>query len=361
MSNVALFGGNNLPAFAKKAELSDMAKALAGGGGNTGKRISIKGGVFRLMSSGKEVAAIDERYMDVVIAKAAPKVFRIYHAAAYDGETASAPDCWSSDGDVPDKTVKNAQGDTCATCPQNIAGSGKGESRACRYQQRLAVVLADDMEGDVLQLPLPATSVFGKEEGEKRPLQAYARWLIAQNVNPDMVVTRMRFDTNAESPKLTFKAMRWLTEEEYATVTEQGNTDDAVKAVTLSVGQMDGAKPKLALEGAAPKGKAKPADDEEDEAPAPKPKAKAKPAPADDEDEAPAPKPKAKAKAAPVADDEDEAPAPAPKAKAKPAPVADDEDDEVAAPTVRKSAAKEQPAPTGKKSLADVVGEWDDE
>lgn len=345
MSNITLFGGDNLPAFAKKAELSDMAKALAGGGGNTGKRISIKGGVFRLMSSGKEVAAIDERYMDVVIAKAAPKVFRIYHAAAYDGETASAPDCWSSDGDVPDKAVKNAQGDTCATCPQNIAGSGKGESRACRYQQRLAVVLADDMEGDVLQLPLPATSVFGKEDGEKRPLQAYARWLIAQNVNPDMVVTRMRFDTTAESPKLTFKAMRWLTEDEYATVTEQGATDDAIKAVTLSVGQMDGAKPKLALEGEAPKAKAK-----------------ATPAPADDEDEEPAPKPKAKAKAkpAPVADDEDEAPAPAPKAKAKAAPVEDDED-EVPAPTVRKSAAKEAPAPTGKKSLADVVGEWDDE
>lgn len=345
MSNITLFGGDNLPAFAKKAELSDMAKALAGGGGNTGKRISIKGGVFRLMSSGKEVAAIDERYMDVVIAKAAPKVFRIYHAAAYDGETASAPDCWSSDGDVPDKAVKNAQGDTCATCPQNIAGSGKGESRACRYQQRLAVVLADDMEGDVLQLPLPATSVFGKEDGEKRPLQAYARWLIAQNVNPDMVVTRMRFDTTAESPKLTFKAMRWLTEDEYATVTEQGATDDAIKAVTLSVGQMDGAKPKLALEGEAPKAKAK-----------------ATPAPADDEDEEPAPKPKAKAKAkpAPVADDEDEAPAPAPKAKAKAAPVEDDED-EVPAPTVRKSAAKEAPVPTGKKSLADVVGEWDDE
>lgn len=345
MSNITLFGGDNLPAFAKKAELSDMAKALAGGGGNTGKRISIKGGVFRLMSSGKEVAAIDERYMDVVIAKAAPKVFRIYHATEYDGETASAPDCWSSDGDVPDKGVKNAQGETCATCPQNIAGSGKGESRACRYQQRLAVVLADDMEGDVLQLPLPATSVFGKEDGEKRPLQAYARWLIAQNVNPDMVVTRMRFDTTAESPKLTFKAMRWLTEDEYATVTEQGNTDDAVKAVTLSVGQMDGAKPKLALEGEAPKAKAKPA-----------------PAPADDEDEEPAPKPKAKAKAkpAPVADDEDEAPAPAPKTKAKPAPVEDDED-EVPAPTVRKSAAKETPSPTGKKSLADVVGEWDDE
>ena len=345
MSNITLFGGDNLPAFAKKAELSDMAKALAGGGGNTGKRISIKGGVFRLMSSGKEVAAIDERYMDVVIAKAAPKVFRIYHATAYDGETATPPDCWSSDGDTPDKAVKEPQGDTCATCPQNIAGSGKGESRACRYQQRLAVVLADDMEGDVLQLPLPATSVFGKEDGEKRPLQAYARWLIAQNVNPDMVVTRMRFDTTAESPKLTFKAMRWLTEDEYAAVTEQGNTDDAIKAVTLSVGQMDGAKPKLALEGEAPKAKAK-----------------ATPAPADDEDEEPAPKPKAKAKAkpAPAADDEDEAPAPAPKAKAKPAPVADDED-EVPAPTVRKSAAKDQPAPTGKKSLADVVGEWDDE
>jgi len=61
VSNITLFNGENLPAFAKRGELSETAKALMGSGGNGGKRISIKGGVFHLMVNGKEVTAIDER------------------------------------------------------------------------------------------------------------------------------------------------------------------------------------------------------------------------------------------------------------------------------------------------------------
>lgn len=313
MSNVAVFNPSKLPAFARTGALSDVAKALAGGGVSAGKRISIKGGVFRLLSGGKEVAAIDERFLDVVIVKAAPKVARTFYAKAYDGETAMAPDCWSNDGDKPDAKSKSPQADTCASCPQNVAGSGNGQSRACRYQQRLAVVLANDVEGDVMQLALPATSIFGKEDGENRPLQAYARWLVAQSVDPSMVVTRMKFDTKAEAPKLFFKAMRWLTDEEYEASSKQGDTDDANKAIVLNVASQDG-KPADALKGPAPKAKA------------------------------------------PVIEDEDEAPAPAPKAKAK-APVITDEDEE---PTVRKEEKKPSAVP-GKKSLADVVGAWDDE
>ena len=326
MSNVALFNPAQLPAFARSGELSDIAKALAGNGGGGGKRISIKGGVFRLMSAGKEVAAIDERFLDVVIVKAAPKVSRIFYMAKYDGETAAQPDCWSPDGDKPDAKSANKQSATCESCPQNIAGSGNGQSRACRYQQRLAVVLANNIEGDVMQLALPATSIFGKEDGENRPLQAYARWLVAQSVDPSMVVTRMKFDTKAEAPKLHFKAMRWLTDDEFTEAGEQGKTDDAIKAVTMSVGATDGAKPADALQGAKPTAKAA-----------------AKPAPE------------------PEAEDEEDAPAPAPKAakKAKAAPVAEEADDE-AEPEVRKAEKKPSAVP-GKKSLADVVGGWDDE
>jgi len=173
MSNVALFGGSNVPAFVKsRGELSAVAKALAGGSGAAGgKRISIKGGVFRLMSSGKEVAAIDERYLDVVIVNAAPKVSRTFYMASYDADKVSAPDCWSADGVTPAADANNKQSDKCDTCPQNIQGSGNGNSRACRYSQRMAVVLANDIEGDVLQLTLPATSIFGKEDGENRPLK----------------------------------------------------------------------------------------------------------------------------------------------------------------------------------------------
>jgi len=194
VSNVTIFSQDAVPAFVKnRTGLSAVAKALAGsGGGDGGKRISIKGGVFRLYSAGKEVAAIEERYLDVVIVAAAPDIGRVFYMKSYDGES-NAPDCWSSDGKKPSADASNKQAATCADCAQNVAGSGQNNSRACRFQQRVAVVLANDMEGDVLQLTLPAKSIFGKEEGDNRPLQAYARFLLAQTpnpVDPSEVVTR---------------------------------------------------------------------------------------------------------------------------------------------------------------------------
>jgi hypothetical protein len=327
MSNVALFNPGQVPAFARKGELSEMAKALAGSGGG-GFRVSIKGGVFRLVNNGKEITAIDDRHLDVVLVKAAPKVARVFYAKAYDSESVSGPDCWSPDGDKPSADAANKQASRCAECPKNIAGSGQGQSRACRYQQRVAVVLENDMGGNVMQLALPATSIFGKAEGDNRPLQEYARWLVAQNINPETVVTRMRFDTKSESPKLFFKAQRWLSDDEYATIEEQAASDDALKAVTMTVAKMDNAVSKPAELGG-------------------KPPAKAKPAPApvveEDEDEAPPPPPP-KAK-------------PAAKAKPAPAPVVEDEPEE---PVVRQEAPK-KPAAPAKGALADMVSDWDDE
>jgi hypothetical protein len=273
MSNVAVFNPSAAPAFVKaRGELSAVAKALAGGVGGGGKRISIKGGVFRLVAGGKEVAAIEERYLDVVVVNSAPKVSRVFYMAKYEADKIVAPECWSQDGDKPASEVETPQATTCAECTQNIAGSGNGNSRACRYQQRLAVVLANDMGGDVLQLTLPATSIFGKEEGDNRPLQAYARWLVAQNIDPTEVVTRMRFDTKSESPKLLFKTMRYLTDDEYPTCTEKGLSVEAKQAVTMTVAKMDkvatvsepvqGSKPKAAVKKAvAPEPVAEEADE----------------------------------------------------------------------------------------------------
>jgi len=323
MSNVSLFNPSQVPAFARNAELSETTLALAGGNGVSGvKRVSIKGGVFRLMSAGKEIAAIDERHLDVIIVKAAPKVSRVFYAASYDKDAAAAaPDCTSADGEKPDAGVKNKQSATCAQCAQNIAGSGTGQSRACRYQQRLAVVLANNPDGDVMQVTLPAASIFGKEEGGKRPLQAYARYMAAQTppVNLDTIVTRMKFDTKAESPKLVFEAARWLTDDEYTSAQEQAKSSDAAKAVSATPAALDGvpAAP-LALEGKRPAPKAAPEPEaEEEEAPAPAPKAK-------------------KAKAAPVVDESEE-------------------------PEVRKPEAKETAVPAKKSKLADLVADWDDE
>ena len=87
MTSIVTFDPAQLPAFAKRRSgKSAMAKALTGGGEAGGKRISIKGGVFRLMSAGKEIANIEDRHLDVVMVNAAAKVNRIFYAAAYDSE-----------------------------------------------------------------------------------------------------------------------------------------------------------------------------------------------------------------------------------------------------------------------------------
>jgi len=314
MSNVALFNPSQAPAFAQSGELSETSRALLGGAlGNTTKRISIKGGVFRLVAGGKEMASIDERHLDVIIIKAAPKVSRVYYAKSYDAENITGPDCWSNDGETPDATANAKQAASCMTCKNNVAGSGQGNSRACRYQQRLAVVLADNPD-DVLQLTLPATSVFGKEDGDKRALQAYVRHLALASppVNVEMVVTRMKFDTKAESPKLLFSPMRWLTQVEYELGKAKGNTKEAEAAVNMTVAQADGVKSKpLALAGTPLVVEA-------------------------DIEEVPVPKAAKKPRVEPIAEADEE-------------------------PEVRKETAKPSAVPAKKSKLADIVSDWDDE
>ena len=255
MGEIAKFNPAQTPAFARKGELSTLAKSLAGGGVGGGvKRISIKGGVFRLMADGKEITSIDDRHLDVVIVNAAPKISRTYYEGTYEEGVSKAPDCWSADGDKPDPTAENPQASDCASCPMNVKGSGQGESKACRFSQRLAVVLANDIGGDVMQLTLAATSIFGKEEGDKRPLQAYARYLAAQNISPETLVTRLRFDTKAAVPKLFFQPVRWLEDDEFEIVAEKGQSASAKQAITMTVAKAT-EKP-LQLEGSKPKAKA---------------------------------------------------------------------------------------------------------
>ena len=267
------FNPAQLPAFAKTVEISELARSLSGGGsGNFGKRISVKGGVFRLMSGSDEVAAIEDRHLDVVIVQAAPKISRTYYAGSYEEGASKAPDCWSADGEKPDASAKDPQSSNCASCPQNAKGSGQGDSRACRFSQRLAVVLANDVGGDVMQLTLSATSIFGKEEGDKRPLQAYARYLAAQSISPETVVTRLRFDTKAAVPKLFFQPMRWLEQEEFDIVKEKSESTEAKQAVTMTVSQSAGTK-KASPALAAPKEEAESFDEPEKRKVTPKPSA----------------------------------------------------------------------------------------
>jgi len=259
MSNDLAMLDSMLPSYLKELELDDATKALMGGGGGGIKRISIKGGVWRMMVNGKEIAKNEDRSMNVVIAAAAPKVSRTFYMKQYsEGGDVSAPDCWSADGETPDAKAANPQAKRCVDCPQNVKGSGQGDSRACRYSQRLAVVLANDLKGDVFQLTLPAASIFGEGAPGKWPLQTYAKMIGSKGIPITAVVTEMRFDTDSATPKLTFKPVRVLESAEHQIVIEQGKSDSAKKAITMTVADADGVKNK-AVALSAPVVEAKPA------------------------------------------------------------------------------------------------------
>jgi hypothetical protein len=256
-TDLTLSLSNDLPDYLKEAGLDDMTKALAG---NTGtKRISIRGGVFRMMVNGEEIAKNENRSMNIVIVNGATKVARSFYAGKYVAGEASHPDCWSNDGDKPDASIEFPQNSACEGCPQNIKGSGQGDSRACRYQQRLAVVLADDVEGDVFQLVLPAKSIFGRGDNDKMPFQQYAKYVGSQGKSLTTLVTEMRMDSDSDTPKLTFKPVRFLSREEWVVAKEKGDSPAAKSAVIQTPSQTDGVKKKQ-LAAPAPKAAA-PEDD----------------------------------------------------------------------------------------------------
>jgi pyruvate/2-oxoglutarate dehydrogenase complex dihydrolipoamide acyltransferase (E2) component len=144
---------------------------------------------------------------------------------------------------------------------------------------------------DAMLLRVPPASI--------KALGEYGQMLAKRGVGYNMVVTKVGFDLQAESPKLTFSAVGLLDDEGFAEVQEIAASDIVSNILGSSI------MAAVTAEAAAP------TEEAEEEAPAPKPAAKPKAAPKpaaeEPEEEAPAPKPaaKPKAKPAPVVDDMD--------------------------------------------------------
>jgi len=236
MSNdVSIFkNGGAVPSHFKNRELSDTTKALMGGGTSV-RRISLKGNIFRMNVGGQEVAKNEDRAMNIIIAAAAPKTSRQYYTGTYQEGVAAIPACWSNNGEQPDITSETPQSVNCANCPKNIAGSSQGQGRACRYVHRLAVMLENDVaDGEIYELSLAATSLFGKGENNKMPLFQYGKLLGSNGMNITDVVTEMRFDTDSATPKMTFRAVRALSVDELESITVHGNSMEAKSAIKAS-------------------------------------------------------------------------------------------------------------------------------
>lgn len=222
------------------AGLDEDTLAVAGGARQGSKRISIKGGVFRKYSGGKEIGAIEDRHMNVIFVKMAHKASRMFYDATYQEGQKVSPVCWSTDSDKPDADVKTPCASTCLDCPKSVKGSGQGGTgTACRLSWRTAVVLPNDPSGDVMQLVLPATSAFGKEDNGRWPFRPYIQHLASHNVSAGRVITRMAFDTKSPTPKVVFSPAGKVPDEDLQIIASQAKSPAAEAAIKMNVYQAD--------------------------------------------------------------------------------------------------------------------------
>jgi len=85
----------------------------------------------------------------------------------------------------------------------------------------------------VYQLSLPATSVFGDDK-KKMGLQTYAKLIEAQGAPLAAIMTELKFDTDSSTPKLLFKPVRMLAQDELVMALEAQKDEATTKLITLS-------------------------------------------------------------------------------------------------------------------------------
>ena len=243
MSNVTIFKSKDAVVSTGGRELSDFAKSLSTGG-TTSRRIQTNtNGTFKRIINGEQIGNAVRGEINVIILHALPKVSRIYYAEKFDpNKEATLPDCWSNLGDRPEASAGNPQNTNCADCSMNIKGSGDNGGRACRFQRRISVLLADDPSGDVYQFNVPAKSLFGKGQGNVHPFESYVKYLLANGESPDAVVTNISFDSNADTMELLFTPLRNISDEEYAGVKAAQAKPETKRYTMITVAQTDGVK-----------------------------------------------------------------------------------------------------------------------
>ena len=275
MSNITIFEEpSSVPTVQRESRRMD--RMSSGSGGSTMRRIQLSNGrTFKRVINGEQIGKAATDTLDVIIVDWLVEPSRKFYAAAYDKDAkATLPDCWSNDGVAPEAGASNKQSKACASCPKNVKGSGSGgKGKACRYERRLAVLVAGDPSGDIYQIAIPGASLFSDNDGNVYGFEGYKKFMLASKHALDTVVTRLIYDTEADTAKVGFKPIRHLTEME-ASLVDAAQDDPATEKYTmLTVGAVDSAKaiaapaPVAAI--AAPAASVNPFGDDEDEDEAP--------------------------------------------------------------------------------------------
>lgn len=245
MSDMVAIKSGGLPAHLQgKTKTNNLFAAAVTVGGFP--VISIKGKVFHIQRGDErelvtKTGTDDEpaSALEVVILSVNPNKSKVFYNSGFVEGSVAKPTCYSNDGIAPASDVEEPQSKKCNVCPHNQWGSriteNGGKGKACGDSMRLCVAPAG-MINDPMLLRVPAATL--------KTLGQYGSQLAKRGVEPQYVVTRVGFDYNVAHPALTFKAMRFVEEEELATV--ESTLSDEADIIDQITGVVD--KPSISVE-----------------------------------------------------------------------------------------------------------------
>lgn len=248
---MTLFDQGGLPELVDASETVGTTKVFEGAKYD---RLSLKNNAFgmRLKSGETEVAPEDSGSLHAVIVHTSEDVHRLFWKERWKkDQPAKPPSCYSSNGRLPDESVKaeDKQSDNCTFCPNNKDGSGPdGVGKACKFSMPTVLVFVDPQEQQLtaevpVQFPVNGPSIFGDSDPDKHlyALRAYTRELAVKiKARAEQVITRISFDRSPDATpcKVHFSPAEALTPELNSAIKqmiEEGDYDlDDMVAISIA-------------------------------------------------------------------------------------------------------------------------------
>ena len=166
--------------------------------------------------------------IEVVVIRSRENLSNQYYIKYDNNAKHKAPDCWSSDGKVPDQAVPDAtrQNPICEGCPQKKAGSAITASgdptKACADIRKIAVIPVQHFMSRMFE-EYGGPMLYTIKPSSLKNYSEYLARIKAMGHKSFSVVTRMRFDPNVKWQKIMFSPYRALSDEEFEFARELRN------------------------------------------------------------------------------------------------------------------------------------------